>query len=120
MRLHEVELYVQDVEATKRFYHEILGLPLHVDEAGLKVFDSGRPGVELDASGHFPGTVSLSFLVDDLDAVIQRLRVRGLQVGEPEESHLGMLAVSISDPDGYRVEIQSPTDASPSWMRKDV
>ena len=50
LMLHEIELYMKDVESNKQFYHELLGLPVHVDQEGLKVFDSGWPGLDLE--GH--------------------------------------------------------------------
>ncbi len=67
LKLHEIELYTKDPEASKRFYNDQLGLPLNVDQNGLKCFDSGWPGLDVDASIHFPGRVSISFLVDDVD-----------------------------------------------------
>jgi catechol 2,3-dioxygenase-like lactoylglutathione lyase family enzyme len=118
--LHEIELNAKDPEASKKFYHEMLGLPIFHDQKGLKVFDSGWPGLDVDASIHFPGQVSLSFLVKDLDRFVAELRAKGVEAPDPAGSHLGMRAVALTDPDGHRVEIQSPTDASPDWLKKMV
>ena len=118
--LHEIELNAKDPEASKRFYHETLGLAIFQDQKGLKVFDSGWPGLDVDASIHFPGQASLSFLVQDLDGFVADLRAKGVQTPGPTPSHLGMRAVALADPDGHRVEIQSPTDASPDWLKKMV
>ena len=116
IRLHEIELDAQDPEASKRFYHETLGIPILVDEDGLKCFDSGYPGLDIDASVHFPGIVSISFLVEDIDAYADALRAKGMQVDDVADAHLGMRACSLNDPDGHRIEIQSPTDKSPQWL----
>ena len=45
------------------------------------------------------------------------LRKKGIEVEDPSDSHLGMIAFSLEDPDGYRVETQSPTEKSPEWLR---
>jgi catechol 2,3-dioxygenase-like lactoylglutathione lyase family enzyme len=118
LKLHEIELNAKDVEASKRFYKDLLGVPVTVDQKGLKCFDSGWPGLDLDISIHFPGKVSISFLVDDIDQFVKELRSRGVQVDDPDDSHLGMRAIALEDPDGHRVEIQAPTEKSPDWLRK--
>ena len=117
IKLHEIELNSAKPEASKEFYANLLGLPLNVDEDGLKCFGSGWPGLDVDASVHFPGKVSISFLVDDIDAYATILREKGIEVDDPEDSHLGIRAFSLEDPDGHRVEIQSPTDKSPEWLK---
>ena len=66
MIFHELELNAADVKAGRNFYHEVLGLPIWVDQEGLNVFDSGRPNISV----HNPGKTSLSFLTDDLEAFI--------------------------------------------------
>jgi len=117
LKLHEIELYATDPEASKKFYHEILGLPVCVNEKGLKVFDSGWPYLDFDTSVHSPGKVSISFLVKDLDQFVEKLRAKGTEVEDPRDAHLGMRAVVLEDPDGHRIAIQSPTDASPDWLK---
>jgi len=117
-KLHEIELNAKDPEASKRFYSELLGIPILLDEKGLKCFDSGWPGLDIDASVHFPGKASISFLVEDIYQFVKELRDKGVQVDEPDDSHLGMRAVALEDPDGHRVEIQAPTEKSPEWLRK--
>jgi catechol 2,3-dioxygenase-like lactoylglutathione lyase family enzyme len=117
IKLHEIELNSKDPEASKHFYHEKLGIPILMEEEGLKCFDSGYPGLDIGASVHFPGKVSISFLVEDIDAYVKELRARGVEVDDPEDAHLGMRAFSLEDPDGHRVEIQSPTVESPQWLK---
>ena len=117
IKLHEIEMDAKNPEASKRFYHETLGIPINLDENGLKCFDSGYPGLDIDASVHFPGRVSISFLVEDIDAYVKELRDKGVEVDEPGDSHLGMRAFALEDPDGHRVEIQSPTAKSPQWLK---
>ena len=120
LKLHEIELNTKDPEASKRFYNDLLGVPVNVDQKGLKCFDSGWPGLDIDISIHFPGKVSISFLVDDIDQFVKELRGKGFEVDNPDDSHLGMRAVALEVPDGHRVEIQAPTEKSPNWLRKMV
>lgn len=114
--LHEVELKSNDVEAGRKFYHDLLGLPVHVDQDGLKVFDSGRPGLDLDVSVHNPGKTAITFLVNDLDQFIDEFRKKGGECGNMYDTHQGMRAVALEDPDGNSIEIQSPTEKSPPYL----
>jgi catechol 2,3-dioxygenase-like lactoylglutathione lyase family enzyme len=117
IKFHEIELSAKDPNASKKFYHEILGLPVAVDQEGLKVFDSGRPGIDVDVSTHNPGKTSMSFLVDNLDKFAAELRAKGIKVDGPYSTHLGMRAIELEDPDGHKIEIQSPTQKSPQWLK---
>jgi catechol 2,3-dioxygenase-like lactoylglutathione lyase family enzyme len=118
LKLHEIELNAKDPEASKMFYNDLLGLQVNVDQKGLKCFDSGWSGLDVDTSIHFPRRVSISFLVDDIDQFVRDLRGKGVLVDDPHGSHLGMRAMELQDPDGHRVEIQAPTERSPEWLKK--
>ena len=48
LKLHEIELNAKDSEASKRFYNDLLGVPVNIDQKGLKCFDSGWPGLDID------------------------------------------------------------------------
>ena len=120
IRLHEIEINAKDPNASKKFYHEILGLGVAVDQDGLKVFDSGWPGIDVDASTHYPGKTSVSFLVEDLDKFVTELKAKGINTDAPYNTHLGMRAITMQDPDGHRIEIQSPTQKSPQWLKNIV
>jgi catechol 2,3-dioxygenase-like lactoylglutathione lyase family enzyme len=120
MKLIEVEFPSKDPEASKRFYHDMLGLGVRVDGKGLKVFDSGRLGVDFDVSIHNPGRARVSFLVADLKPTIASLRARGITVPKPVESHHGMIYIRLEDPDGTVVDIQTPSERSPDWLKDQV
>jgi predicted enzyme related to lactoylglutathione lyase len=50
--------------------------------------------------------------VEDVEAVAARLRQRGLTIGAPRVIGSGSLTVSVTDPDGNRLEISElPADA---------
>jgi catechol 2,3-dioxygenase-like lactoylglutathione lyase family enzyme len=104
LRLLEIELHTDHPEASKQFYGEQLGLPSYVDEHGLKVFGSGIPDLDLIKSPHFPGMISISFYAEDIQACVDELRSRGVEIleqfGDP------VSAIVLRDPDGCRVEIK--------------
>jgi catechol 2,3-dioxygenase-like lactoylglutathione lyase family enzyme len=104
LRLLEIELHSKDPEASKRFYREQLGLDMHVDEFGLKVFGSGIPDLDLIKSPHFPGTISISFYAEDVQACADELREKGVEVLEEHGEPVG--AIVLRDPDGCRIEIK--------------
>ena len=104
LRLLEMELFTEDAEASQRFYREQLGLELYVDEHGLKVFGSGVPDLDLIKSPHFPGEVSISFFADDIQACVDELNAKGLEIVEKYGDPVS--AIVLRDPDGVRVEIK--------------
>jgi catechol 2,3-dioxygenase-like lactoylglutathione lyase family enzyme len=120
MRLHEIGLLAKDPKASKRFYHETLGLGLDHEEEGLSVFDGGWPGIEIGACSGYPDRVHISFIVEDVDKLAERLRAKEIEFAGPAEIHLGKRCIMLRDPDGLRVLIQSPTEASPDWLKKMV
>jgi catechol 2,3-dioxygenase-like lactoylglutathione lyase family enzyme len=100
----EVELHTDNPEASKRFYGEQLGLDAYVDEEGLKVFGSGIPDLDLIKSPHFPGKISISFYAEDVQACVDELKSKDVEIvqqfGDP------VAAIVLMDPDGCRVEIK--------------
>jgi predicted enzyme related to lactoylglutathione lyase len=106
-----------DLARSRAFYRDQLSLPLGTDAVPHWVdFDlggGGRLGLHPSAP-HMPvapGSASLGFHVDDVDALVERLRADGVPiVSEPHDQDFGRLAV-ISDPDGYAVQVISPKHA---------
>ena len=104
LRLLEIELNTEDPEASKQFYCEQLGLQTYVDEDGFKVFSSGIPDLHFIKSPHFPGRVSISFYAQDIQACIDELNDRGVEIVEQFGDPVS--AIVLRDPDGCRVEIK--------------
>lgn len=104
LRLLEIELNTDNAEASKHFYGEQLGLETYVDEDGLKVFSSGIRDLDLIKSAHFPGTVSLSFLAEDIQGCVDELKSKGVEIVEQFGDPVS--AIVLRDPDGCRVEIK--------------
>jgi lactoylglutathione lyase len=53
--------------------------------------------------------VSVYFICQDALALYQAFKSRGIQASKPFVGN-GMWVTSLSDPDGYRIEFESPTD----------
>ena len=137
-RLSHHGLCVSDLERALAFYRDglgfsevsrlrfedagtrrLLGLPgaqleavyLRRDGTTLELLHFPRPGTQL-GSGPRPmnqvGLTHLSFLVDDLDGVLARLRALGATVLDAtrlDSQGRGSNAIFVTDPDGTRIEL---------------
>jgi catechol 2,3-dioxygenase-like lactoylglutathione lyase family enzyme len=110
--VHHVSLNVADVDAALAFYVGDLGLRQRHDRPDLGIggawLDAGNQQIHLieapvpDNRGqHF------ALLVDDLDAVVEELRGRGLAVGDPTPIGPSRQAF-ITDPSGNSIELHQP------------
>jgi len=120
--LHHVAVCVTDVERSKRFYGEVLGLkeiarpPFPFDGAWYETPDGRqfhlivheRPRTlrgtsEIDLrDGH------LAFAVADFDRAVAHLRAAGIACVERPENVTPWKQVYVTDPDGNVVELNAP------------
>ena len=110
--VHHVSLNVSDVAAAKAFYVDVLGLTERTDRP-----DFGFGGAWLDLGGQqvhlIEGTVPdgvgqhFAIAVDDLDAVVDELRGRGVRVSDPKPVATSRQSF-LKDPSGNLVELQQP------------
>jgi lactoylglutathione lyase len=116
---------VTDIEASLRFYVDGLGFVMTVQwapegrirwcrlqlgEAAIMLqvyWRDGRPG------GAPPGPlgqgVSICFMCTDAIAIYHGVTSRGIAAARPYVGN-GLWVTSMQDPDGYRLEFESPTD----------
>jgi catechol 2,3-dioxygenase-like lactoylglutathione lyase family enzyme len=118
MRIGELEsilLFVSDLDAAKRFYIDLLGLPILFEDGIVVVLKTGSGRVVLhrndkghDDRGIFPVGVgatgaAVRFSVDDPDAWEVEVNQRGFPVlWKAQEASWGRFVV-IGDPDGRPV-----------------
>lgn len=116
--IHHVTLIVDDTDAAVTFYRDQLGLSVRSDRTVStgheRHKDHGPGGAWLDvghqqihlAEGSVPSDNGQHFalLVHDLDATIQELRSRGVEVGDPMQVGAGAQAF-LHDPSGNLVEL---------------
>lgn len=120
-RLLHTRMRVNDIEASVRFYTEVLGLGVtsrHTSPRGSKLVFLSVPGsaeeIELcsfPASGDVKvpeDLVHLAFEVADLDATIAHLESLGVPITDgPTDSRSGRFCF-IDAPEGYEIELIEP------------
>jgi catechol 2,3-dioxygenase-like lactoylglutathione lyase family enzyme len=115
-----ITLFVEDLEAAKRFYREVFELPVAFEDESSTVFRFGATLVNLlktsEASGLVePATVAtrdagvrfqFTLGVDDVDAMCEELKERGVDLlNGPMDRPWGIRTASFRDPGGHIWEI---------------
>jgi catechol 2,3-dioxygenase-like lactoylglutathione lyase family enzyme len=115
-----VTLFVEDLAATKQFYQEVFGLPVHYEDDASAVFNFGNTLINLlkaseaneliepaavaprDAGSRFQFTIT----VDDVDATCAELAKRGVELlNGPIDRPWGIRTACFKDPGGHIWEI---------------
>ena len=116
VKLWKTWLYVSDADTLLRlqaFYSDVMGFGIVDDQPHESVWfdvgDGNQLGFHVGERIDNPGAVNLSFLSDDVDAEVERLRDRGvdIKVG-PADMSWGDRAAAFYDPAGHSVWIQRP------------
>jgi catechol 2,3-dioxygenase-like lactoylglutathione lyase family enzyme len=127
--LDHVTLVVKDLESSRRFYVDGLGMQ-QVERPGFKFagswFQAGKTQIHLilEYDGSGPAGMPLpekskssrthhfAFVVDDAERAAGRCRELGLPiVSGPKQRPDGFVQVFVADPDGYIVELCSTPPA---------
>lgn len=113
-----VFLPTSDLERADRFYRELLGLPLVLDQGVCRIYRTGPQGF-LGVCGHLAvgpaAGVIVTLVTDDVDGWYQRLVEAGVDFDRPpsRNDRFGIYHVFLNDPDGNVLEIQRFED--PAW-----
>jgi glyoxylase I family protein len=111
--VHHVSINVADVEVALAFYVDVLGMSPRTDRPdfgfGGAWLDVGGQQVHL-IEGEVPAEKGQHFAVrvDDIDATVDELRTRGIQVSDPMPVGPGQQAF-LHDPAGNLVELNQPS-----------
>ena len=123
-----ITLFVEDLDAAKRFYRDVFGVPLTFEDDNSAVFDFGGTLVNLlkttaaveliDPAPIAPreagSRLQLTINVDDVDATCDELARRGVQLlNGPIDRPWGIRTASFMDPGGHIWEIAK-------WMTPDA
>jgi catechol 2,3-dioxygenase-like lactoylglutathione lyase family enzyme len=115
-----ITLFVEDLAATKQFYQDVFGLPIHYEDDESAVFNFGNTLINLlqtpaAADLIAPATVAppesgsrlqLTLDVDDVDAMCAELSTRGVELlNGPMDRPWGIRTASFRDPGGHIWEI---------------
>ena len=124
--IDHVTLVVQDLEVSREFYCDLLGMD-EIERPGFsfggKWFQAGNTQIHLilehDESGPVGENRSIqrkssrnhhfAFEIEDSRAAVKALEERGIPLlAGPQERPDGVVQVFVNDPDGYVVELCSP------------
>ena len=116
---------VSSIEESVRYYVDGLGFQMPnkwIDEGKLRWCWLQHGGAalmlqEFWKDGHHEGRpagklgqgVSICFICEDALAIYREVTSRGIQASKPFVGNR-MWVTSLSDPDGYRIDFESPTD----------
>ncbi len=115
-----VTLFVEDLDATKRFYQEVFGLPIAFEDHDSAVFDFGNTIINLLrttaahdligpaqlASRAAGSRLQLTINVDNVDAMCAELVSRAVVlINGPMDRPWGIRTACFSDPGGHIWEI---------------
>ncbi|MHC4606955.1 MAG: VOC family protein [Planctomycetota bacterium] len=109
--------YTRDLPATARFYEEVMGLPLEIDQGTCRIYrvtGSALVGFcsrdDLPEKPLGPGKpyVLFTIVTQDVDGWYERLREQGVPFEKKPETNrtYGIYHCFAIDPNGYWIEIQ--------------
>ena len=115
-----ITLFVEDLDASRRFYGDVFSLPVVYEDENSAVFKFGDTLVNLLSVGEAPGLVDpaavadpaagvrfqFTLAVEDVDATCAELRSRGVELlNGPIDRSWGIRTASFRDPGGHIWEI---------------
>lgn len=103
-------VYATDLEASHHFYHEVLGLPLVLDQGACRIYGV-TPSAYLGVCDHRapdPSGVIVTLVTEDVDAWHRHLAAAGVPIDAPPSysDRFDVYQFFARDPDGYLVEVQ--------------
>jgi catechol 2,3-dioxygenase-like lactoylglutathione lyase family enzyme len=118
--ISNITLFVEDLPATKQFYQDVFGFPVHYEDADSAVFNFGNTLVNLLKVTEAPeliapanvaepaagSRVQFTIDVDDVDAMCAELASRGVELlNGPMDRPWGIRTAAFRDPAGHIWEI---------------
>jgi predicted enzyme related to lactoylglutathione lyase len=114
-----ISLQVRDLDASKRFYVERLGLAVIPGPPHAVVFDTKpipfavrEPLIDLDQVTHLGSGVAMWFAAEDADALHRSLADAGVMILAPVTDGPFGRVFTFRDPDGYAVTVHTASKPS--------
>ena len=114
-------LYAEDIEAARAFYCEQLGFTLKgrwdpdgklawctLALEGAQIMLQRAEPDDLEGLKKGNSDVALFFMCEDVDALYDGIRARGVTVAPPSDAFYGMRQLTVTDPDGRRICFEHP------------
>jgi len=102
---------VKDIEKTRHFYSEVLGLLLYKDQGKCLIFDTGQG--KLGFCTHFPDEISKSSCItfvyeskEAVDAVFEVLKTDKVIEVPSTNEYFKIYHFFVNDPNGLKLEFQ--------------
>ncbi len=111
LNVRHVHIWVADVERTKAFYRDKLGMPVTAETAGQSVqFQGGQLwfGRRRGAAPADTGAITIGISASSVDAAYRTLKARGVELPQPPEAVRDEWHFVLRDPDGYAIEVEGP------------
>lgn len=117
MEIAAVTLFVSDVAASRRFYADVFGLPVHFEDSESVVFAFGSTLLNLLVVSAAPELIApasvgsgsrcqFTLQVDDVDVRCLELQAKGVVLlNGPVDRPWGVRTAAFQDPDGHIWEI---------------
>ena len=115
-----ITLFVEDLEASRRFYQAVFGLPITYEDDNSAVFTFGQTMINLLKISEAPQLIGpakvagpeagsrmqFTLTVDDVDAMCAELTSRGVKLlNGPMDRSWGIRTAAFRDPAGHIWEI---------------
>jgi catechol 2,3-dioxygenase-like lactoylglutathione lyase family enzyme len=115
-----ITLFVEDLAATKQFYQDVFGLPVHYEDDASAVFNFGNTLINLLKASEATGLIApapvggtdagaryqFTITEDDVDATCAELVKRGVKlINGPMDRPWGIRTACFADPGGHIWEI---------------
>jgi catechol 2,3-dioxygenase-like lactoylglutathione lyase family enzyme len=120
-RVVALELYVSNLDRSRGFYEDTLGLRLIAAEDTSAEYDAGQlllritpASVRGVALPRRDTTADLTFLVSDIDGVRSALESRAVALSDTLRYQIGATA-GFDDPDGHRLSLYEPAPEALTW-----
>lgn len=121
-RIVYVILYVSDLDRSRDFYENKLGLAVLEEDDDSVKYDTGLVILMLNRAGDYgislaPGRhefAEVVFLVDDANAIRAALEARGVELGTAFPCDPGIIC-DFYDPDGHWLTLYEPNEEAMTW-----
>ena len=112
-------LYTRDLATTARFYEQILGLPLVLDQGSCRIYRVSGDGYlgfcQREAAPEQPTGIILTIVTDEVDEWYRYLKTQNVDFNKSPTYNpdYNIYHCFLRDPNGYLIEIQRFLD--PTW-----
>jgi len=112
----------RDPKALSAWYRDVLGLPVESWGGAALRYDAPRhpPALAWNAfpatTGYFApstGGFMINYAVDDMDAILARLRAKGVAILKQDDTDPNGRFAWILDPEGNKIELWEPRPTAP-------